>query len=277
MSTEQFQPGDERRLLLVDDLSRTQIVQYAGASGDFNPIHTDEVFATQVSNYPSVIAHGMLTMGMSARLFTDWFGDGQLVDLGRASSVRCAQATVFRQWAPSSTPARPKRAGSSTPACSRRTRTGSTSCRRPPPRGSRADSPMDVSSGDAAPWDLAPSATYVEGLRRGELRFLRCDECRQACFYPRVLCPHCGATTLHWEQSDGGGVVYSVTEVSPKDGDPYNITLVDIDEGFRLLTTVIDAMPIIGTRVQFAPEASSEEFSDAGPRPAFRAVGDDRT
>jgi acyl dehydratase len=77
-----FTPGDERRLLLVDDLSRTQIVQYAGASGDFNPIHTDEVFATQVSNYPSVIAHGLLTMGMSARLFTDWFGDGQLVDLG---------------------------------------------------------------------------------------------------------------------------------------------------------------------------------------------------
>jgi len=82
MDRDDLQPGMERRLELIDDLSRTQIVQYAGASGDFNPIHTDEPFATQVSGYPTVMGHGMLTMGMSARLFTDWFGDGQLVDLG---------------------------------------------------------------------------------------------------------------------------------------------------------------------------------------------------
>ena len=74
--------GDQRELVLVEDLSRTQIVMYAGASGDFNPIHSDEVFVTQVSGYPSVFAHGMMTMGMSARLFTDWFGDGVLTDLG---------------------------------------------------------------------------------------------------------------------------------------------------------------------------------------------------
>ncbi len=74
--------GDRRRLVLVDDLSRTQIVQYAGASGDYNPLHSDEVFAREVAGYPGVFAHGMLTMGMTGRLLTDWVGDGRLVSYG---------------------------------------------------------------------------------------------------------------------------------------------------------------------------------------------------
>jgi acyl dehydratase len=71
--------GDHREMPLVEDLTRTQIVQYAGASGDFNPLHTDEVYATQVAGYPTVFAHGMLTMGMTARILTDWVGDGRLL------------------------------------------------------------------------------------------------------------------------------------------------------------------------------------------------------
>jgi acyl dehydratase len=74
--------GDHRELLLVDDLTRTQIVQYAGASGDYNPLHSDEIFATQVAGYPSVFAHGMLTMGMTGRVLTDWVGDGRLLRYG---------------------------------------------------------------------------------------------------------------------------------------------------------------------------------------------------
>ncbi len=74
--------GDNREISLVEDLTRTQIVQYAGASGDFNPLHTDEVYAKQVAGYPTVFAHGMLTMGMTARVLTDWVGDGRLVRYG---------------------------------------------------------------------------------------------------------------------------------------------------------------------------------------------------
>jgi len=74
--------GDTREELLVDDLTRTQIVQYAGASGDYNPLHSDEVYATQVAKYPGVFAHGMLTMGMTARIITDWAGDGRLLRYG---------------------------------------------------------------------------------------------------------------------------------------------------------------------------------------------------
>ena len=74
--------GDRHEAKLVDNLTRTQIVQYAGASGDYNPLHTDEIFATKVANYPTVFAHGMLTMGMTAKMLTDHVGDGRLTRFG---------------------------------------------------------------------------------------------------------------------------------------------------------------------------------------------------
>ena len=74
--------GDEHRAVVVDNLSRTQVVQYAGASGDYNPLHSDELFATKVAGYPTVFAHGMLTMGMTGRMLTDWVGDGRLTRFG---------------------------------------------------------------------------------------------------------------------------------------------------------------------------------------------------
>jgi acyl dehydratase len=74
--------GDTHSAVVVDNLTRTQIVQYAGASGDYNPLHTDEIYATKVAGFPTVFAHGMLTMGLTARLVTDWVGDGRLLSLG---------------------------------------------------------------------------------------------------------------------------------------------------------------------------------------------------
>ena len=74
--------GQTFEQVLVEDLKRTQIVQYAGASGDYNPLHTDEIFATKVAQYPSVFAHGMLTMGMTGKLLTDTVGDGRLTRFG---------------------------------------------------------------------------------------------------------------------------------------------------------------------------------------------------
>jgi peroxisomal enoyl-CoA hydratase 2 len=65
--------GDEAPPLVVEDLSRTNFVRYAGASGDFNPMHHDDTVATSVGN-PSVFGHGMLTAGLMARVVKDWFG-----------------------------------------------------------------------------------------------------------------------------------------------------------------------------------------------------------
>jgi acyl dehydratase len=74
--------GDTYSEVVVDNLTRTKIVQYAGASGDYNPIHTDEVFATQVAGYPTVFAHGMLTMGLTGKMVTNYVGDGRLTGYG---------------------------------------------------------------------------------------------------------------------------------------------------------------------------------------------------
>ncbi len=74
--------GAKQSKVVADGLYRTQIVQYAGASGDFNPLHTDEVFTTKIAGYPSVFAHGMLTMGLTGTLLTDAVGDGTLRTFG---------------------------------------------------------------------------------------------------------------------------------------------------------------------------------------------------
>jgi acyl dehydratase len=78
----ELEVGSVHEQVVVENLTRTQIVQYAGASGDYNPLHSDEVFATKVAGYPSVFAHGMLTMGLTGRMLTDYVGDGRLVRFG---------------------------------------------------------------------------------------------------------------------------------------------------------------------------------------------------
>ena len=82
LSASNLKAGDTYTECLVDDLSRTQIVMYAGASGDYNPVHTDEKFTKEVPGYPSVFAHGMLTMGMTGRMLTNYVGDGRLTKYG---------------------------------------------------------------------------------------------------------------------------------------------------------------------------------------------------
>ena len=74
--------GDTYTERLVEDLKRTQEVMYAGASGDYNPVHTDELFTTKVAGYPGVFAHGMLTMGMTGMMLTNYVGDGRLTEFG---------------------------------------------------------------------------------------------------------------------------------------------------------------------------------------------------
>ena len=73
--------GTELPSLSVD-LQRVNLVRYAGASGDFNPIHWNQRFA-QAVGLPDVIAHGMLTMATAGRVVTDWVGDpGALLEYG---------------------------------------------------------------------------------------------------------------------------------------------------------------------------------------------------
>ena len=82
LSAATIKVGDTHSEVLVEDLKRTQLVQYAGASGDYNPVHIHQKFVTEVAGYPTVFAHGMLTMGMTGMLLTNYVGDARLTKYG---------------------------------------------------------------------------------------------------------------------------------------------------------------------------------------------------
>lgn len=99
-----------------------------------------------------------------------------------------------------------------------------------------------------------PAEIYRRYLESGRLGFQRCAGCGAAVFYPRVICPVCGSAELGWEVSSGFGVVYATTAVYRRDADAYNVVLVDLEEGFRMMSRV-EGVPAeeveVGTRVAF--------------------------
>jgi acyl dehydratase len=81
LSASKLKVGDKHTERVVENLSRTQLVQYAGASGDYNPLHTDEVYSVHFG-YKGVFAHGMLTMGLTGKMLTNYVGDARLKKFG---------------------------------------------------------------------------------------------------------------------------------------------------------------------------------------------------
>jgi uncharacterized OB-fold protein len=87
--------------------------------------------------------------------------------------------------------------------------------------------------------DSAADRVYFSQLAEGRFLIPRCDDCAKHHFFPRIICPHCGSTSLQWSTPSGKGVVYSVTVVRRTDGD-YNVCLIDLDEGPRMMSRVVD-------------------------------------
>ncbi|WP_407121244.1 Zn-ribbon domain-containing OB-fold protein [Bradyrhizobium sp. STM 3561] len=87
-----------------------------------------------------------------------------------------------------------------------------------------------------APSSRSPREIYLDHLRKGQLAFQR-DAAGAPIFFPRVVSP-AGDTNLRWEISKGLGTIYSTTAIRPKNCLPYNVSLVDLDEGFRLMSRV---------------------------------------
>lgn len=92
-------------------------------------------------------------------------------------------------------------------------------------------------------------------LAAGRFLIQRCGACAKHVYYPRDLCPYCGSGAVEWTTPKGTGTVYAVTTVrrKPADGGDYNVSIVELDEGVRLMSRVEQAAPgdvRIGQRVQ---------------------------
>lgn len=115
----------------------------------------------------------------------------------------------------------------------------------------------------------SPNGTYMDYCQKDQLAFQRSPS-GKAIFYPRIVEPKTGED-LRWELSEGLGTVYSSTVIYPRDEKPYNVALIDIDEGYRMMSRVegIDPEHVrIGMRVQ----VQMTTFDDGKKYPIFFPV-----
>ena len=96
-----------------------------------------------------------------------------------------------------------------------------------------------------APVVSVETADYWAATAEGRLLLKRCDACGHVIWYPRAICPDCHSTDTSWFEASGNGVVYSFTVNRKGDGPwkeaaPYVLAYVELDEGPRVLTNVVD-------------------------------------
>ncbi len=113
-----------------------------------------------------------------------------------------------------------------------------------------------------------PEKRYLDALAAGRFEIQKCGACARHVFYPRVVCPHCGAGDLAWVAASDQGTVYSTTVVrrKPADGGDYNVCLVDLTEGVRMMSRVVSIAPQdvrIGMRVKARIAEGLVEFTPA--------------
>lgn len=115
----------------------------------------------------------------------------------------------------------------------------------------------------------SPLGIYLEHLKKGELAYQACTDDNSAVFYPRAVAPITGSINLEWRVSKGLGTVYSTTVVYYKSEEPLNVALIDVDEGFRMMSRVEGVEPMhvkIGMRVKFKVHPGDEKQP---PYPVF--------
>ena len=97
-------------------------------------------------------------------------------------------------------------------------------------------------------------AQHQAALAEGKFLIQQCNDCGKHIYFPREVCPHCGSDAVQFVSPSGQGTVYAVTTVrrKPADGGDYNVSLIDLDEGPRLMSRVDNLKPDdvkIGQRV----------------------------
>jgi uncharacterized OB-fold protein len=117
--------------------------------------------------------------------------------------------------------------------------------------------------------DQSPLSIYHSYLEQGQLAYQYSPAAQRAVYFPRLVCPFTGSADLEWRIASGQGTVYASTIVYPKNSAPYNVALIDCDEGFRMMSRVEGLPPedvISGLRVQLK---ISRDQPDEAPLPAF--------
>ena len=223
---------------------------YAGASGDFNPMHTDEV-AAQAAGLPSVFGHGMFTAGLLATAVTNYVGIGNLksyrvrftkqtwpgedADDDGHRRARSGPATRSCSTARSSTRTAKRRSRAKRSRCWRDLpRCGST-CRRPTSRPSRSGTGARKAGSSSGTATRAAATTTTRGRSARRV----------------------GATTSSWKEASGRGTLYTYSVVHVNDLPPFNervpyvAAIVELDEGPRVMTN-IEGMPLDELRSRHA-------------------------
>lgn len=121
------------------------------------------------------------------------------------------------------------------------------------------------------------SSEYVDDelaafLSAGELRLQQCADCSRFVYYPRVVCPHCGGTSLAWAPHSGRGEVHSTTTIRrrPDRGGDYDLSLIDLEGGVRLMSRVVGIEP---DAVRIGQPVKAEIINaDDGPLLVFRPI-----
>lgn len=89
-----------------------------------------------------------------------------------------------------------------------------------------------------------PEKVFRDGLEAGEFRIQCCNACEEVIYYPRTICNHCGAADYEWLTASGKGTVYSTSvERGREPADNKNTAIVELEEGVRLQTRVVDCDP----------------------------------
>ena len=121
----------------------------------------------------------------------------------------------------------------------------------------------------------SPLNTYLEHCAKGDLAYQVCTDDGDPVFYPRAVAPGTGSTNLEWRVSKGLGTVYTTTVVRQKGEPPLNVAMIDLDEGFRMMSRVegIDPARVrIGMRVKVIIHPGDEKQP---PYPVFTPADGD--
>jgi uncharacterized OB-fold protein len=122
-----------------------------------------------------------------------------------------------------------------------------------------------------APCETSPYAAYAEHCRRSELAYQVRVTDGAPVFHPRLVAPGQVASGLEWRLSAGLGTVYATTTLHRKGENGYNVALVDLDEGFRMMSCV-EGVPPDAVRIGMRVRVAFAKAPDATPYPVFVPV-----